>query len=62
MKKQNNMESSSNYLFNMVQKMLTGHNHILNSINNKLIVLNILYLYADYSTHPESVNEQDLIR
>ena len=31
-KKQNNMESSSNYLFNMVQKMLTGHNHILNSI------------------------------
>ena len=44
------MESSSNYLFNMVQKMLTGHNHILNSINNKLIVLNILYLYADYST------------
>ena len=31
-KKKNNMESSSNYLFNMVQKMLTGHNHILNSI------------------------------
>ena len=39
----NNKESSSNYLFNMVQKILTGHNHILNSINSKLIVLNILY-------------------